>query len=60
MKEGDVESNYAHFCLQKLKKFPHEFLELPFKEKAFVIASIQIRIEDEKEEAKKIKSKAKK
>ena len=43
------------FCLQKLHKFPHEFLNLPFKEKAFVIASVQIRAENEKEEANKIK-----
>ena len=52
-----MEANIAHFCLQKLHKFPHEFLELPLKEKAYIIASIQIRIEDEKNEAKRIKNK---
>lgn len=57
IKEGESEAVYAHFCLQKLHKFPHEFLNLPFKEKAFVIASVQIRAENEKEEANKIKKK---
>ena len=46
---------YAHYCLQKLHKFPHEFLDLPFREKAFVIGSINHRIEDEKKEQDKIK-----
>lgn len=46
---------YAHYCLQKLHKFPHEFLNLDYKEKAFVIASIQMRVEDEKKEAAKLK-----
>ena len=46
---------YAHYCLQKLHRFPHEFIELPFKEKAFVIASIDIRIENEKEQQGKLK-----
>ena len=55
-----MEANIAHYCLQELHKFPHEFLELPFKERAYIIASIQIRIEKEKEEAKKMKSKSKK
>ena len=34
-----------------------EFLNLDFKEKAFVIASIQLRVDDEKKEAAKIKKK---
>ena len=38
-----------------LHRFPHEFIELPFKEKAFVIASIDIRIENEKEQQSKLK-----
>ena len=32
---------------------PHQFLELPREERAFIIASIQIRIEHEADEAKK-------
>lgn len=50
-----MEAVHAHYCLQKLHRFPHEFLDLPFKERAFVIASIQKRAEDEKEEEAKLK-----
>ncbi len=35
-------------------------MNLPFKEKAFVIASIQIKIDDEKKKEREIKSKARK
>lgn len=56
IQEGDSDAVYAHYCLQKLHKFPHEFLNLDFKEKAFVIASINKRIDDEKKEAAKMKN----
>lgn len=36
---------------------PHEFYALPIRERAFIIASIQTRIESEKEQEKKLKSK---
>ena len=55
--QGDPEANLCHFALQKLRKFPHEILDLPEREKAFVYASIQLRIEDEKKQAAKIKPK---
>ncbi|MBR3697607.1 MAG: hypothetical protein IKM97_05050 [Clostridia bacterium] len=51
---------YAHYCLQKFHKFPHEFLELPFKERAFVIGSINKRLEDEKKQKAEMESKIKK
>jgi hypothetical protein len=38
---------------------PSVFYEMGMEEKAFLIASIQIRIEKEKAEAKKMKSKKK-
>lgn len=34
---------------------PSEFIELEPNEKAFIIAAIDIRVEEEKKEAKKIK-----
>ena len=46
-----------HYCVQKLKWKPREYLELNNKEKAFLIASIQLRIESEKKEADKAKRK---
>jgi len=42
-----------------LKWKPHEYLDLPDKEKAFVIASIQIKAEDDKKQEDKMKSKSK-
>ena len=38
---------------------PSTFLKLPKKEKAFVIASIQIKQEKKKKEERKLKSKGK-
>jgi hypothetical protein len=36
---------------------PSQFLGLPREERAFIIASVQIKIEADKDEAKKIKKK---
>lgn len=36
---------------------PHEFLQLPMEEKAFVCAAIDTMIENEKKEAAKMKKK---
>ena len=46
-----------HYCIQKLKWKPWEYLKLNDKEKAFLIASIELRIESEKKEADKAKRK---
>jgi len=54
--EGDFDANYAHYCLHKLKKFPHELTRLDVYEKAFVVASIQIKTENEEKENKRIKA----
>jgi hypothetical protein len=43
--------------LQKLHILPSVFLSLDEQEKAFVIASIKVRIEAEKEASKKMKKK---
>lgn len=55
-----MEANVAHYCLQELHKFPHEFLELPFKERAVVIASVEVRIENEKKKEKELEEASKK
>ena len=39
---------------------PSQFLNLPLNERAFIIAAIQLKIEHDKEEEKKIKSKKRK
>jgi len=51
---------FAHYCLHKLHMLPSEFIALDDQEKAFVIASIKIKMEAEKEEAEKIKRAKKK
>ena len=50
-------ANYAYYCLHKLRITPRQFEEMDRYEKAFIIASIDIKIENEKKEAKKAKSK---
>ena len=51
---GDGEAAYAHYCLQKFHWLPSFFSELDRNEKAFVIASIDLRVEEEKRKAKEI------
>jgi len=46
----------AHFALQKLHILPSVLAEMSDRERAFIYASIQLRIEDEKKEAAKIKA----
>lgn len=50
-----MEANYAYYCLHKFKLLPHDFLALDPYERAFIIASIDIRVESEKKEAQKAK-----
>jgi hypothetical protein len=49
--------NLAHFALQKLHILPSALDALDDKEKAFIYASIQVRIEEEKKQASKMKKK---
>ena len=44
----------AHYCLHKLKMLPSQYLSLEVKEKAFVEASIILKIEKKEKEAKKL------
>ena len=39
---------------------PSQFLSLPVNERAFIVAAIDIKIEKEKEEAKKMKAQSRK
>lgn len=50
MSEGDEEAHYAYYCLHKLKMLPNQFFSMDMREKAAVIAFIDIRIEEEKKE----------
>ncbi|MBE6070685.1 MAG: hypothetical protein E7208_01875 [Clostridium butyricum] len=59
MNEGDSESNYAYYCLHKLKILPSQFISMSREEKAFIIAAIDIKVEDDKKKAKEAERKAK-
>ena len=48
-------AGYAHYALHKLKIMPGDFAELGLEEKAFII---RLKIENEKKEMQKMKSKA--
>ena len=56
--EGDTEATIAFYCLHEFHKFPHEFFDLPRKERAFVIAAINRKIEDDKKRKKEIDRKS--
>jgi len=49
---------FAHYCLHELKLLPSQFDSLPKQEKAFVTASIKIKLEDEKKKMEEAKRKA--
>lgn len=53
-------SNYAFYALHKLKIKPSEFLDMDDYEKAFVIACIDIRCEEDAKQAKELEKSSKK
>lgn len=55
MTEGDSETWYAYYALNKFHWTPSQFVNLPFREKALVIAMIQERIAQDKKQASKSK-----
>lgn len=46
-------ANYAYYALHEFHKWPSEFLNLPMRERAFIIASIDERVAKEKKEMAK-------
>lgn len=54
-----MEANIAYYCLHKLHKWPHEYLDLDVQEKAYVVAAVQMKVERDRKEAKKAKMKRK-
>lgn len=53
-------ANYAYYALLKLHILPSVFLNMDAQEKAFVIASIKLKIENDKKEKKKLENKSSK
>lgn len=58
--EGDAEANYAYYALHKFRWAPSQFFALDPYEMAFVIAAIDIKVENDKKEAEKAKRKGRK
>lgn len=48
----------AYYCLHELHLIPSTFLNLPRRERAFIIAAIEIRVEREKKKQKEAESKS--
>jgi hypothetical protein len=57
MEGGDMEANIAYYCLHKLHKWPHEYVELSRYERAVVIAAVQRKIKNDKKEAARARRK---
>lgn len=49
----------AYYCLHQFHWKPSEFLGLPRRERAFIAAAVELRIEQEKKEQKKLKARKK-
>ena len=54
-----MEANIAYYCLHKLHRWPHEFLSLDRYDKAVVIAAVELKLEKDKKDAQKARSKRK-
>ena len=60
IEEGDWEANYAYYALHKLRILPSQFLELDEQEKAFIVAAIRIKLDNDKKKEKELKKKPRK
>ena len=54
-KEIQLKANICYYCLHEFHILPHVFLSLPRQERAFIIAAINERIENEKKKEKELK-----
>lgn len=50
-------SSVAYYCLHKLHILPHQLMELPENELAFVCAAVAIKVKRDKKEADKLRRK---
>lgn len=48
---------YAYYCLHRFRWRPREFVEMPMREKALVIAMIDERIKQERRQEAELKRK---
>lgn len=52
-----MDAHYAFYALHKFNMLPNEYINLERREKAFVIAAIQVQQESDAEQVKKMKKK---
>lgn len=52
-----MEANYAYYCLHQFNMLPSAFLNLPPREKATIVACIDLKIEAEKRKIDEMKAK---
>ncbi len=50
-----MEANVAYYCLHELHLLPSQFLALPRRERAFILAAIEVRAERQEELDEKMK-----
>jgi len=55
IQEGDGEANYAYYALHELRILPHELTAMSRRERAAIYAMIDVRVEQERKERKKMK-----
>lgn len=55
-----MEANIAYYCLHKLHKWPHEFLDLDIQERAYVVAAVELKLEADRKREKSMKRPRKK
>lgn len=52
-----MEANFAYYALHKLYILPSQFLELDEAEKAFIVAAIKVKMENDRKKEKEIAKK---
>ncbi|MFQ4176785.1 UNVERIFIED_CONTAM: hypothetical protein C3P01_19095 [Clostridioides difficile] len=52
MRGGDFDASITHYCIQKLKWKPGDYMGLEINERVLAVASILVKIEDEEEAMK--------
>lgn len=50
-----MEANIAYYCLHKLHKWPQSSWTLRSRNRAYVVAAVQMKLEKDKREAQKMK-----
>ncbi|UZN00555.1 hypothetical protein OL548_14110 [Lysinibacillus sp. MHQ-1] len=58
--DGDGEANIMHWWVHKMRRLPSEYVSLSLADKACIIASLRIKIEEDKKQEREAKRGSKK